>query len=172
MIDALGHAFEVPVFFIALLTTALANPYAGGGNPYQPAASTGPAVQDPSQPFHWEVPEIAMSELTLVLRIPEGHAVYRDQIHIRSTSAAVTLGEPVFPEAKLSVDPSDPEQWRALYEADIQVVVPVSGSGVLALEVEHQGCAKGLCWPSTTSSHTVRVLGGAQPDAAADGGGK
>jgi thiol:disulfide interchange protein len=124
----------------------------------------------PAQPFRWDVPEIASGELTLTLRIPSGYAVYRDQIHIRGASDDVVLGEPAFPEPRLAVDPSDPEQWRALYETDIEIRVPLTGQGLLSLEVEHQGCRKGLCWPSTTSSHTVRVVAGAQESSPAKGG--
>ncbi len=159
----------------ALLTTALANPYSGGGNPYEPAVSSGPSVDDLAQPFRWEVPEIAIEEVTLTLRIPAGYAVYRDQIRIRAKEAtdSVDLGEPVFPEPRLAVDPSDPEEWRALYDHDIEVRVPVKGAGHLVLEVEHQGCRKGLCWPSTTSSHTVRVVQrSVEAPSTADGGGK
>ncbi|MCB9676628.1 MAG: protein-disulfide reductase DsbD N-terminal domain-containing protein [Alphaproteobacteria bacterium] len=133
-----------------LVGGALANPYADRTEPV--------AVE--SQPFEWVVPDLAAREVELILRIPEGYAVYRENIRIEAAKGPVSLGEPVFPEPKLASDPGNPEEYRALYDGDIAVRVPVKGSGVLELTLEHQGCRKGLCWPITTSTHAVRVVSG------------
>jgi len=133
-------------------STALANPYSQGLNP--------PSAVE-AQPFAWEVPRLSAGDtVEIVLHIPAGYAVYRDLLKISATPGPVKIGEPVFPEAHLGVDPSNPEQYRALYDADLTVQIPVSGSGTLELVLEHQGCRAGLCWPITTEKHELKVVSG------------
>ncbi|MEZ4316626.1 MAG: protein-disulfide reductase DsbD family protein [Myxococcota bacterium] len=134
-------------------SAALANPYAGS-----PGLPSGDVPE--AQPFQWTVPKLASGEIELALHVPEGFAVYRDYVVVRAAEGPVTLGEPVLPEARLAVDPSNPEEWRALYDHDIVVKVPLKGTGTLVLELEHQGCRKGLCWPITTEKHEVTVVSG------------
>lgn len=121
-------------------------------NPYLPAEATPVAVE--KDPFVWQVPEVSPTPVVVSLTIPEGYAVYRDALSI--TAVQGTIGEPVFPEARLAPDPSEPGRFRALYDGPIQIQVPAE-PGKIVLEVAHQGCRKGLCWPRTTSRHEVVV---------------
>ena len=136
---------------LLLLTGAQANPW---------AAPPPPVVATPeSQPFRWQVPKVASAVVELTLEIPVGFAVYRDQLRIELSKGDVVLGEPEWPEAKLGQDPSDPERTRALYDSAVSVRVPIeSGSGEITLSLTHQGCRKGLCWPSTVTEHTLVVI--------------
>lgn len=125
-------------------------------NPWAPSQPLGAAVE--SQPFQWKVPKVATGVLELSLEVPAGFAVYRDQLNIEVSKGDVVLGDPAWPEAKLGVDPSDPERTRALYESAFSVRVPIErGSGEITLVLTHQGCRKGLCWPSTVTEYTVVV---------------
>ena len=130
--------------------SASANPYAQGAAP----------LTVEKQPFEWRAPSLAVGVVELVLHVPEGYAVYRDQIAIRAAEGSVAIGDPVFPEPKLAQDLGNPEEWRALYDRDVVIQVPVKGAGLLELELEHQGCRKGLCWPMTTAKRQVRVTDG------------
>lgn len=131
---------------------ALGNPYGGGSTL---------TSQIERAPFTWEVPPVAVGgTLELSLKIPDGFAVYRDGIEVSAAKGPVTLGEIPWPEAKLTQDPSDPTQYRALYGRDVQLRIPVTGAGDLELTLTHQGCREGLCWPPTTTTHTVKVIGG------------
>lgn len=141
--------------WLALVVQALANPYAGGGTLRVEVAV--PEVE--RDPFTWDVPPIVVDGiLEVALRIPEGFAVYRDAITIEAAPGPVSLGAIPWPDARLAVDPSDPERWRALYEGDVVLRIPVTGHGDISLTVSHQGCRKGLCWPPATSEHAVKVL--------------
>lgn len=135
---------------LAWIAVALANPYA------KPA----PVAADDA-PFTWEVPAFAAGgRLEIALDVPEGFAVYQDGLVFEAAPGPVTLGEPILPEAKLATDPSDPTRTRALWETDVRVVLPVKGAGELVLSLTHQGCRAGLCWPPTTTTHVVKVIGG------------
>lgn len=127
------------------LFTALANPYL----PTQPVPA---AVEQ--DPFVWEVPALSASPIELVLTVPSGYAVYRDEIGIRATQG--TLGEPVFPEPVLRADPSDPTTIRALYDGPVRILVPAE-AGEIELVLTHQGCRKGLCWPRSETTKKVTV---------------
>lgn len=131
------------------LITALANPYRSG-----PLLSDDQAQVD-TDPFTWEVPAVTGEhKLVIVLRVPKGHAVYQDQIGLRAIQGEI--GDPVFPEAELAPDPSEPEAWRAIHRADVRIEIPVK-PGRIELELSHQGCRKGLCWPRKTVTKTVVV---------------
>ena len=138
------------MFFASLIAAFAQNPYAGAPTPTVDL-----------QPFTWTVPSRALGPtLDLKLTVPPGHAVYREYIEIRVVGGPVKVGEPGFPEPELGVDPSNPEVYRALYRSDVPVTLPVTGAGTLQLELSHQGCRQGLCWPITRSTHTVEIYEG------------
>lgn len=146
---------------LALVVAALANPYAAGplSGPAERPHDVPVLTVSEADPFSWDVPKlVADGVVEIALRIPAGFAVYRDAITIEASPGPVSLGEIPWPDARLAVDPSDPERWRSLYEGDVVLRIPVRGTGDLALTVSHQGCRKGLCWPPSTSEHTVRVV--------------
>lgn len=106
------------------------------------------------QPFQWTAVSKLPGQIELSLHIPSGSAVYRDQLGI--VAIIGTIGEPIFPVSKLAVDPSNPEQYKALYDADVVIQVPAT-AGDLVLQLTHQGCRAGLCWPQTTVEKKVTV---------------
>jgi hypothetical protein len=132
-----------------LSTVALANPYA-------PTVPLAPSVDAP--PFRWIVPERAVDVVEVVLTVPAEHLVYRDMLGIRAVEG--TIDTPVFPEARLRPDLYDPGEWRASFDADVRVKVPVKAvgaTGQVVLELTQQGCRAGLCWPIVTTRHPVAV---------------
>lgn len=132
------------------LCSAMANPYLSG--PAMDPIAVGAVEKDP---FVWSAPTITGERtVVFVLTVPEGYAVYRDELQVKVVSGKA--GEPRFPEPKLAVDPSNPEEWRALYDGDVRIELPVE-PGDLVVELSHQGCRKGLCWPHSVVTKTVAV---------------
>ena len=111
----------------------------------------------PKNPFVWEVPTFAVDAIPVSLTIPKEHSVYADRLVVRASKGV--LGEWKLPPAKLQADPTKPGVLRASWTEDLSFEVPVSSvsDGEVVLELEQQGCGKGLCWPITTTTHTVRV---------------
>ena len=83
-------------------------------------------------------------ELLIDIRVTPEHYVYQKQFRF-TPAAGLTVGEPSFSQAPSFED--DPEFGRvAVFDQDVQLRVPVTGSG--ELRFRWQGCAKaGLCYP-------------------------
>ena len=83
-------------------------------------------------------------ELLIDIRVTPEHYVYQKQFRF-TPAAGLTVGEPSFSQAPSFED--DPEFGRvAVFDQDVQLRVPVTGSGELSFR--WQGCAKaGLCYP-------------------------
>ena len=83
-------------------------------------------------------------QLLIDIRVTPEHYVYQKQFRFTPT-AGLTVGEPSFSQAPSFED--DPEFGRvAVFDQDVQLRVPVTGSG--ELRFRWQGCAKaGLCYP-------------------------
>lgn len=151
---------SVSLLLIALLSVARADPsvldrYA---EPKVPAA---PASEE--DPFRWEaeVPTLAAGQegkIVLRLVVPAGMHVYRDQLEVVVRDAAgFTVGAADFPPGRKMADPATGSDERELYDLDVLVHLPVtapaaSGLSKLAVEVRHQGCRPGLCFPPKTAT--------------------
>ena len=157
------------VGYAVLSVLWLAGP--ASGNPYsegalgQEAVSQQQAVDDP---FLWTVEtptrvENRAGRVRLILKVPAGHVVYRDQVAVDVIqSAGVVFGGPVYPKAVRLADPANKGTQRDVYERDIAIDVPftVGSLGGSLAEVEfsvaHQGCKVGLCY--ARQSRTLKTL--------------
>lgn len=156
--------------------TALWLTFAAGAaaNPYEAPPPVAPAAD----PFAWRaepgvVDAGGRGEVRLVLAVPPGFFVYRDQIEVVAAYAAgLGVAAAVLPPGRRDADPADPAAVREVYAADTVVAVPITApagaGGVvrLVLDVRHQGCRPGLCYAPVTTRLEVPVRVRAGADAA------
>ena len=145
-----------------LVAFALAAP--GDPGPYGgsllPSPSPAPDLHGTHDPFSWQVPATEVNAggaTTLMLRlvVPPGTHVYRDGIEVRVIDpGGLVVGAPDLPPGLKQADPGDPTgDVRELYDSDVLIAIPVSspsantGLFTVALDLRHQGCKPGLCYP-------------------------
>ena len=123
-----------------------------------------------ANPFRVEVQSVSMTvdqttEMVVTFVVPEGFHLYQDMMSVvpKLTDNLVFL-DPVFPMGQLIVDPANPEQMREVFDAAVQVKIPIKSSkvGVYTTDVtvQYQGCKKTLCYmpKSETLPVTVQVV--------------
>ena len=123
------------------------------------ATPPAPAPQVSEDPFSWEVRyEPDASRIVAVLGIPAEHTVYRDQVEVDvQPRGDVVVGKPDLPRGESLPDPIG-RKPREQFLADLVVYLPVRrGEGFVTLELSHQGCRPGLCYPPETEEHVVMV---------------
>lgn len=124
-----------------------------------------PVAEDP---FAWDIqgqPLQAGSTgaLTLRLVIPPDHFVYRDRVWVDVVdSAGLSVGELTLPPGERAHDPAGDMPDREQYGRDVFLSLPISASAStdaglhsVVLDVHHQGCQPGLCYPPTTTRLTA-----------------
>lgn len=135
------------------------------------------ALASEPDPFRWEAGGGAVApgdviRVPLTLRVPEGHAVYRDRVKascvpsggLTVTNVDVPLGEPRPDPAGEGIRP------QLVSDAVVQLHVRADSAampGLVTLQctATHQGCRAGLCWPevNTQVSANVAVLAPKEP---------
>jgi thiol:disulfide interchange protein len=150
---------------------------AQAADPPNPYSAPAPGVWTPApvqaDPFDWDIPVAAVvagepSRLRLRLVVPPEYHVYRDQLEVKVLAAGgLEFGEADFPKGSYKVDPAvagaGSTEARELYEQDVIVYLPVqapkrgASSAVVELELRHQGCKAGLCYPPVTQRRSVLV---------------
>jgi len=86
--------------------------------------------------------------------IADGYYLYRDRFRFEASGAR--LGKPEFPPGLAHKDEFFGEQQ--IYRKEVQIRLPVEGSGNVDLKVTSQGCADaGVCYVPMESSATLRV---------------
>ena len=121
-------------------------------------------------PFEWAataspVEADAGGNITLRLVIPPSHFVYRDRVSIDVVDpAGLLIGEVMLPPGELRPDVGQDLPDREQYASDVFFTIPLSaaqtttdGLAQVSLEVRHQGCRPGLCFPPTTTPLTALV---------------
>lgn len=103
-------------------------------------------------------------ELLIDIRVTPEHYVYQNQFRL-TPATGLTVGEIGFSRAPSFED--DPEFGRvAVFDQDVQLRVPVTGSGELSLR--WQGCAKaGLCYPPQIEKIQIQSSANAVTDQSA-----
>ncbi len=138
------------------------------GNPYDDAPSLIPA-HSTEDPFSWELSSVALQpgqpgRITATLIVPPGTHVYRDQLEVSVANPdGLRIGKPDFPPGLTAPDPANKAMTRELYERDVIIYLPVNVpkkteavSAYVQLQLRHQGCREGLCFPpSDTMSHVL-----------------
>ena len=128
--------------------------FAGDKNPFRVEASN--VEVNPGQ----------SGVLTVTVRVPKEHHLYRDMMSVGvMTAEPVKVGDASFPPGFEKVDPADPSSVREQYDMDVLIEVPVTGPQEpgeypVKLLVEYQGCKKSLCWMPQTDQvdATVKVV--------------
>lgn len=162
--------------WLVVMSFALAAPGDRYGDSLLPGAPQtplgAPDLSGTKDPFSWVVPAVAVpaaGEATLMLRlvVPPGTHVYRDGIEVSVTDAGgLVVGAPDLPPGLKRADPGDPSnEVRELYDTDVLIAVPVAaragdaGLHTVGLDLRHQGCKPGLCYPpvQTTVGALVHV---------------
>ncbi len=106
------------------------------------------------QAFELQPVESNNGQLTVAWRVRPEHYLYKLRLAFSSQSPGLKLGAVKLPKGKPYKDEllGDTE----IYDSDLQVSIPASGSGTL--KVTYQGCAKkGLCYPPQTRELNVSV---------------
>ena len=109
-----------------------------------------------ANPFRVEVQPLSVIEnevkdVLVTFVVPEGHHLYQDMMSVvPKTTDGLTFSSPIFPIGQLKTDPANPDQMREVFEASVQVKVPVTSdrSSVYTTEltVQYQGCKDTLCY--------------------------
>lgn len=158
--------------WLLMMSLGLAAPGDRYGDSLLPGATqaAAPDVLGARDPFSWvvpatEVPEGGAGTLMLRLVVPPGTHVYRDGIEVTVTDAGgLVVGTPDLPPGLKLVDPGDPSnEVRELYDHDVLVAIPVTarpgtvGLHTVALDLRHQGCKPGLCYPPVQTPMSALV---------------
>ncbi len=156
LILALGCAFATPP-----------PPNLGGGSPPF-GLDSAPAVE--VDPFAWDatgepVDVGGTGAVTLRLVVPPTHFVYKDSVSISLVSGGqLSAGTVELPVGVVQPDVAGDLPDREQYGADVFITVPLTASSSadaglqeVLLEVRHQGCRPGLCFPPTTTMLTALV---------------
>jgi len=150
------------LIFSASMAVAGPNPYA-----HKTALSQAVVVSQGDDPFTWapqpvEVNAGATAELTLDLEIPESCEIYRDKLSVRVVdSPGLKLGNAQIPEA--THERAIHKQQFGTLRADTAITLPVMALGdrtgvqVVKLELTHQGCKGGLCYPEVVQQQEALI---------------
>lgn len=92
-------------------------------------------------------------ELEIVLDVPPGFHVYRDQLEVQVLDGAdLHVGPPDIPPGMVRLVPGQDEVPREQYDTDIVVRIPARaadadpGLRTMQVRVRHQGCFAGHCY--------------------------
>ena len=103
-------------------------------------------------------------EVLVTFVVPDGYHLYHDMMLVETTPVAgLVFDKAVFPIGHLIADPANPAQLREVFDATIQVKVPVASSTVgtysTDITVQFQGCKDTLCYmpKSETVPTSVQV---------------
>ncbi|POZ52145.1 protein-disulfide reductase DsbD [Methylovulum psychrotolerans] len=113
----------------------------------------------PAQAFKLSAQALSDQQLQLTWEIADGYSVYRNNMRLKSQTAAVTLGEGVYPDGLIKHDEflGDIEH----YHHQLQVAVPLNNPNhapSLELFVQYQACAdRGVCYPPQKQTLTVNL---------------
>lgn len=113
----------------------------------------------PPDPFTWTATATAEA-VRLVLHVPAGTHVYRDQIEISTVvTTGVVLTRPTLPAGVAETAPDGSVRER--YDADVVITVPIAvadaGRRDAVLLVRHQGCRGDLCWAPREQTLAVDI---------------
>ncbi|MFT6377311.1 MAG: hypothetical protein ACJARS_003972, partial [bacterium] len=138
----------------------------GGSSPF--GLDSAPAVE--VDPFAWDAtgePVVVGGDgrVTLRLVVPPTHFVYKDSVSISVVAGGeLSAGPVILPVGVVQADVAGDLPDREQYGADVFMTVPLSaplsataGLQAVVLEVRHQGCRPGLCFPPTTTQLTALV---------------
>jgi thiol:disulfide interchange protein len=124
-----------------------------------------PEAAEPADvdPFAWDVEPATATigqggAITLDLHVPAGMHVYRDSVTVDVIDAGgLVLGTAERPPGLVRDDPALGDADRELYDLDVAIQLPVRAPtgpdhlAEVALDVHHQGCRAGLCYPPVTT---------------------
>ncbi len=116
-------------------------------------AATAPADDDllqPEQAFPVSGESTAADALSVTWDIADGYFLYKSKIGFHSDTPGITLGEPIFPPAKIKHDEffGDVEIYRGRQSIRLPVTQDPGVTGPVTLEARSQGCADlGICYP-------------------------
>ena len=120
-----------------------------------PTVRTLPPAQDP---LEWHVgPSVLQGDrpgdLEIVLDVPPGFVVYRDQLAVEVVDEAdLQVGHPDIPPGQVRLIPGRDEVPREQYDTDVIVRIPAQarqadpGLRTVHVRVRHQGCFEGHCY--------------------------
>lgn len=144
-----------------LVTAVLAGPPASPLDRYR----TPPVPVQVGDPFSWSAEPVVATvgratTAQLRLAVPPGTRIYRDAVEVRALGTyGFTIGAVVLPPGKLVDDGEG--GVREGYDADVVLTIPLTatraGSFTLRLDVHHQGCRTGLCYPPVDDTLSVPV---------------
>jgi len=114
----------------------------------------------PEQAFTYQV-SATPSEVTVQWKATSGYYLYKKRMGLASSTAGVTVGDPVYPKGEIHNDDYFGEQ--EIFRGDFKVTAPLTGAkpgDTVALKLKWQGCADaGLCYPPSVWDATVKVAG-------------
>ena len=114
----------------------------------------------PEQAFTYQV-SATPSEVTVQWKATSGYYLYKKRMGVASSTAGVTVGDPVYPKGEIHNDDYFGEQ--EIFRGDFKVTAPLTGAkpgDTVALKLKWQGCADaGLCYPPSVWDATVKVAG-------------
>jgi len=114
----------------------------------------------PEQAFTYQV-SATPSEVTIQWKATSGYYLYKKRMGLASSTAGVTVGDPVYPKGEIPNDDYFGEQ--EIFRGDFKVTAPLTGAkpgDTVALKLKWQGCADaGLCYPPSVWDATVKVAG-------------
>src|ERR1044072_2031804 len=120
----------------------------------------------PEQAFTYQV-SATPSEVTVQWKATSGYYLYKKRMGLASSTAGVTVGEPVYPKGEIHQDDYFGEQ--EIFRGDFKVTAPLTGAkpgDTVALKLKWQGCADaGLCYPPSVWDATVKVAATAKTTA-------
>jgi len=143
----------------------------GVQHPGVPYGAPGPYTALPPErdPLVWQVgPNVLRGDqpgdLELVLDVPPGFVVYRDQLHVEVVDGAdLHVGQPDIPPGEVRLVPGRDEVPREQYRSDVHVRIPARageprpGLRTLRVRVRHQGCFEGHCYRPVEQLMDVHV---------------
>lgn len=145
-------------------TTAALNSLLDQARTQRSASGSGDDFLPPDQAFRFSASADGAQRVRLTWAIAPGYYLYRDRIHVSSTSPGVQIGTPEFPAGVVKQD--DYFGKQVIYHNALSAAVPVTrmSGAVVPLSVTYQGCAEaGLCYPPVTRTVSIQL--------AASGGG-
>jgi thiol:disulfide interchange protein DsbD len=114
----------------------------------------------PEQAFPVSGEAAAADALSVTWDIADGYYLYKSKIGFHSDTPGITLGEPVFPPAKIKHDEffGDVEIYRGRQSIRLPVTRDAGVTGPITLEARSQGCAdRGICYPPQRQTLSLKL---------------
>lgn len=162
MVAALAPRTEatlVPLLLaLALFPAHAGDPPIRGATEVRLHAPPHTALPPAHDPLEWvPAPTVLRGDqpgaLELVLDVPPGFVVYRDQLHVEVVDRAdLHVGPPDIPPGVVRLTPGRDETPREQYDTDVVVRIPARaalprpGVRTVHVRVRHQGCFGGHCF--------------------------